>query len=308
MLKRLALLMLLLLLPAVAARYDPLQPLTKFQPLELQIDGNRPLPLRVYLTDTPGPAPVLLFSHGLGGSCEGYAYLGKQWASRGYVSVHLQHPGSDDSVWRDVPPEQRMEAMRKAASGRNLLLREEDVTRVLDTLTVWNATEGNPLHGRLDMSRVGMSGHSFGALTTQMVSGEDGHADPRIKAAVIMSPSSPRRGSGADAFASVQIPWMLMTGTEDAAPIGDQKVADRLAVFPALPPGDKYELVLDGARHLAFSDREAPGRNPNHHRAILALSTAFWDTYLRGDAAAKAWLTGSGARQVLQPADEFEMR
>ncbi|MCU0982443.1 MAG: dienelactone hydrolase, partial [Pirellulaceae bacterium] len=63
-------------------------------------------------------------------------------------------------------------------------------------------------------------------------------------------------------------------------------------VFPALAPGDKFELVLDKAEHSVFTERPLPGdreqRNLNHHRAILAISTAFWDAYLRGDAAAKA--------------------
>ena len=81
-------------------------------------------------------------------------------------------------------------------------------------------------------------------------------------------------------------------------------MASRLGVFPVLPPGNKYELVLEGAEHSAFGDRPLPGdkepRNPNHHRAILALSTAFWDAYLRGDAAAKAWLDGAGPRTVLE--------
>ena len=51
-------------------------------------------------------------------------------------------------------------------------------------------------------------------------------------------------------------------------------------------------------------DREP--RKPNHHRVILALSTAFWDAYLRGDAAALAWLTGAGPRSVMEPADQWQ--
>ena len=85
----------------------------------------------------------------------------------------------------------------------------------------------------------------------------------------------------------------------------------RLAVFPALPPGDKYELVLHEAGHEAFTDREIFGkepRNPNHHRVILALSTAFWDWYLRGDASAKDWLRGEGAKSVLEEGDTWRMK
>jgi predicted dienelactone hydrolase len=170
----------------------------------------------------------------------------------------------------------------------------------------------------MDLARVGMSGHSFGAVTTQAVSGQRFGLfgafgrDPRIRAAIMFSPSSPRRGSADNAFGRVDIPWMLMTGTKDIAGIGDADLASRLAVFPSLPPGGKYELVLEGAEHSAFTDRALPGkkgpRNPNHHRAILALSTAFWDAWLRGDQAAREWLDGPGARAVLEPRDRWQLK
>jgi predicted dienelactone hydrolase len=136
--------------------------------------------------------------------------------------------------------------------------------------------------------------------------------DRRIKAALALSPSSPRQGDPKDAFGSVTIPWMLMTGTRDVSPIRDIDVAARLSVFSSLPPGDKYELVLEGAEHSAFGDRPLPGdrasRNPNHHRAILALSTAFWDAHLRGDETARAWLRGPGPRSVLQERDRWQVK
>jgi len=43
-----------------------------------------------------------------------------------------------------------------------------------------------------------------------------------------------------------------------------------------------------------------------YHRAILALTTAFWDAELRANPAAKAWLNGEGARGVLIAADRWE--
>jgi hypothetical protein len=48
-------------------------------------------------------------------------------------------------------------------------------------------------------------------------------------------------------------------------------------------------------------------RNPNHHRVILALSTAFWDAYLHNDAAALAWLNGSGPRSVMETDDQWQL-
>lgn len=309
--------------PVDAAQYDPLAVSApdEVQTVELTVkdaERQRDLPLRIYLPKSRGPAPVVLFSHGLGGNRDGSAYLGKHWAARGFVSVFLQHPGSDDSLWKDLPPARRLAALRQAASLQNFLLRVQDVPAVLGQLAKWNAESGHALDGRLDLTRVGMSGHSFGAQTTQAVAGQatafgrQRFLDSRIKAAVIMSPSVPKAGSAERAFGSVKIPWLLITGTHDTAPIGGQTVESRRGVFPALPRGDKYELVLAGAEHSAFTDRALPGdkepRNPNHHRAILALSTAFWDAYLRGDGAAKTWLTSAGPRTVLEAKDEWQMK
>lgn len=304
-----------------AAGYDPLAvpAQSKTDVLDFTVCDKpraRDIPIRVYLPTNTTPAPVVLFSHGLGGSREGSAYLGKHWAARGYATVFLQHPGSDTSVWKDKPLAQRMIAIREAANSQNFFLRVKDVSAVLDQLEQWNKTTGHGLANRLNLTAVGMSGHSFGALTTQAVSGQAfGEkpflTDPRIAAALIMSPGSPRRETPQEAFGRVALPWLIMTGTKDTARIGAD-MASRLAVFPALPPGHKYELVLFGAQHSAFTEHALPGDqdapNPNHHRAILALGTAFWDAYLRKDPAAQAWLDGTGPATVLEARDTWKKK
>jgi predicted dienelactone hydrolase len=281
---------------------------------------HRDIPLRVYLPASTAAAPVVLFSHGLGGSRAGSAFLGEHWAARDYVAVFMQHPGSDDSVWKDEAGPERMGAMKRAASLDNFLARVQDVPAVLDQLKTWNSIGTNPLAGRLDLGKVGMSGHSFGAVTTEAVSGEtmpvggQKFTDTRIKAAIAFSPSTPVGRTAEAAFGSVKIPWMLMTGTKDLAPIGNADMKSRLAVYPALHGIPKYELVLIDAEHSVFTDRALPGdrepRNPNHHRVILALCTAFWDAYLHGDAEALAWLKGAGPRSVMEAKDrwQFEAR
>ena len=69
-------------------------------------------------------------------------------------------------------------------------------------------------------------------------------------------------------------------------------------------------LILDGAEHSAFGERALVGergdRNPNHHRAILATSTAFWDAYLGNDDGSREWLLGDGPRSVLEDADVWQ--
>jgi len=302
---------------------DPLASDSTVAPRVLDLDAidrarQRTIPLRVYLPAAATSSPVVLFSHGLGGSRQGNVYLAQHWSKRGYVVVMVQHPGSDDSVWKSQPALRRIAAMRKAANADNFIARVKDISAVLDELERWSRLPNHPLSGRLDTTRIGMSGHSFGARTTQAVSGQRllsgkvSYTDPRIRAAVMFSPSAPQRENASDAFGHVSIPWLLMTGTKDVAPIGDADVASRLAVFPALPPGNKYELVLDGAQHSAFTDHPLPGdkegRNPNHHRAILAISTAFWDAYLKGDREARAWLDGNGPRSVLEQSDRWQRK
>ena len=313
-------------IPAVAEEevtYDPLQvPHTeRDMPIDRVVkdaERDREIPVRIYLPMNPRPAPVVLFSHGLGGSRNGNPYLGRHWSGRGYVVVYLQHAGSDESVWQDAPPLRRFAALQSAANLQNTIDRLRDVKAVIDQLERWNTEESSTFRGRFDLLRLGMSGHSFGAVTTQWVSGQQlprggaRFSDSRIKAAIAMSPSGPRRGDPDASFGKVSIPWLLMTGTKDDAPIGNADVASRLSVFPALPPGGKYELVLDEGAHEAFSDRDLPGskvpRNPNHHRVILALSTAFWDAWLKDDPIARKWLDGEGPASVLEPRDRWQRK
>src|SRR5256885_14184429 len=159
---------------ALGENYDPLTVDPKFQPETRELTAhnarlNRDIPVRIYLPANEKPAPVVLFSHGLGGSRAGSKFLGEHWAARGYIVVFLQHAGSDDAVWRDVAPKERLDALREAASLENFLLRVKDVPAVLDQLETWNAS--GPPAGGMDLTKVGMSGHSFCAGAKKSGSG-----------------------------------------------------------------------------------------------------------------------------------------
>lgn len=309
----------LLPLPAKKAKaYDPLQVgagETVSKVLEVK-RGDRALPLRVYLPETTKPAPVVLFSHGLGGSRDNNPYLGNHWAKRGYVVVFIQHPGSDETVWKDVPRAGRMAAMREAASAKNLVLRAKDVPAVIDELAKWNVEKDHPLHARLDLKHIGMSGHSFGAVTTQAVAGQAmaggnvSFLEPRLSAAVMFSPSPPKLGDPAAALSPIRFPCLLMTGTLDTSPIGNTTAEDRLKVFPHLTRAPAWQVVFDKATHMSFGDRDLQGKpeaGNRYHEPILALTTAFWDSELRDNKEAEAWLAGDGAKAVMKPGDRWEM-
>lgn len=149
-----------LVLAGVAFGYDPLVVDTNVPPqtLELTVHDatqDRDIPVKVYLPAEKGPMQVVLFSHGLGGTREGSKFLGVHWAERGYVAVFLQHPGSDDSVWKGKDMVDGMAAMNGAASLKNFELRVKDVPAVLDQLAVWNADSTSPLAGRMNLQKVG---------------------------------------------------------------------------------------------------------------------------------------------------------
>lgn len=71
-------------------------------------DPNRHVPARLYLPNVPSaapgvtlvtkPVPLIVFSHGIGGSRAGYSHLGRDWASHGFASLHVQHLGSDRAI------------------------------------------------------------------------------------------------------------------------------------------------------------------------------------------------------------------
>lgn len=264
---------------------------------------QRNLPVTVYLPATDKPCPVIVFSHGLGGSRHGYAYLGEYWAAHGYVCVHLQHPGSDEAVWKNsLRP---MKALRQAAvDPANARNRPADVKFALDRLTSLNQDPASPLHGRLDLAHVGLAGHSFGAYTT-MACVTPGHPvgghDPRIKAAIAMSTPKPRRES---AYTAVNIPVYHLTGTADTDMAGGaEDPKDRRIPYDQTGHAPALLLTLNGGDHMVFSGpgarRKPDARDLRFQDEILRSTLAFWDAELKSDATARQWLLGTGFAALL---------
>ena len=268
----------------------------------LDIKRNRAVPVKIYYPVTENMvSPVIIFSHGLGGSREGYEYLGRYWASRGYVTVHVQHLGSDDAVWRQST--QIMQSLREAAANAdNAVNRPLDVSFAIDQLEVVNR-ETTPLQGKLNLNSIGVAGHSFGGFTVLAVIGqvfvgplgnEFTLADKRIKAAIAMSAPVPRKADLKKSFGSIEIPCLHMTGTQDDSPVGDTTPAQRRLPYDNIQAVDQYLLILNGGDHMVFSGFRAnpdKGRkDPVFHELICEVSTAFWDATLQNNIPARNWL------------------
>jgi len=282
---------------------------------------DRDVPAKLYYPKTgDGPFPVIVFSHGLGGTREGYSYLGNHWASHGYVSVHVQHKGSDDSVWRGSA-DPLGAARRAAADPRNMVNRPKDVSFAIDQMERMNAAD-SPLKGRLDLEHVAVAGHSFGAYTTLAVAGEvfrlpGGReltmADPRVKAAIPMSAPVPNRRADLDAaFGKIVIPCFHMTGTKDDSPIGETTAAERRLPFDHSKASDQFLVAFTDGDHMIFSGRpRALGqgqRDASFQNVIKQATVAFWDCYLRGSAEARTWLTEGGLKATLGADGVLEMK
>ena len=283
---------------------------------------NRTVPVKIYYPGgAAGPFPVIVFSHGLGGSREGYAYLGRHWAGCGYVSVHVQHLGSDSAVWEDAPLGDVLQNLRRSGANlANVTNRPLDVRFAIDQLVILNQTN-SPLKQRLDLDRIGVAGHSFGAFTTLAIAGETFVArngmpvtmsDPRVKAAIPMSSPVPFIKARLDeAFGSIRIPCLHMTGTRDASPIGETTPQERRLPFDHSNHADRFLITFKDGDQMIFSGRarmRGGEKDAAFQKLICIASTAFWDGYLKGDASAKAWFEGGGLQGVLGEMGTFEMK
>ncbi len=277
-------------------------------------DGKRQreVPIRIYYPrDGDYPCPVILWSHGLGGNRDGYSYLGKFWASHGYIVVHAQHPGSDSKVLR----ERGMQGLRTAGTARNASERPRDISFILDELEGFHASHPK-LQGKLKLDAVGVGGHSFGAQTTLLLGGQllgpnQAYADKRVKALLPMSAPVPVAMLRERAYTRVQLPTMHMTGTLDDSPIGETKAAERRIPFDKITGCPQWYINFQDGDHMIFSGRLARPNNAEKQadfafqKQIKQCSLAFWDAWLRSDAAALDWLNqemkaylGSAAAQV----------
>jgi hypothetical protein len=89
---------------------------------------------------------------------------------------------------------------------------------------------------------------------------------------------------------------LTMTGSRDQG-AGGQGPDWKKEPYKFSPPGDKYLLFIEGANHLSFGGGLG-SRSSVTTDVVKAVSLAFWDAYLKGDAGAKTSLTGG---EVVKP-------
>lgn len=286
------------------------------------VRGNREVPLKMYYPQTEGlkNIPLIVWSHGLGGSIDGAAFISRYLCSQGYVILHVQHAGTDSALWEGKPghPWDIIKALTIPRSAS--LARFMDVPFVLDNLDEFLGHHPDAA-AMIDRKTIGMSGHSFGAMTTQVMMGQQfpdeqgilqDYSDPRFKAGILYSPVPAFHLTGElpdRIYGSIDRPVFHMTGTDDSSPVEGFDYTRRLAVYDYSHKAEKMLMILNDGDHMIYNgSRGKLGQNPNrdlHEEIIKIAALAYWDAKLKKDAAAEAWLTGGGFATYLNGHGEF---
>ncbi len=257
-------------------------------------ERNKDVPLKIYYPQGSGSFPVIIFSHGAFASKDSYWALGEYWASYGYVSIHPSHADSrKDSGYRG----RLRQVMKDPEVWKN---RPRDISFVIDSLAQIEQLAPE-LQGKLDRSRIGVGGHSYGAYTAEAIGGATvlmpgaqkprSFGDKRVKAIVVLSPQGEgEMGLTAHSWDELRLPMLLMYGSRD---FGTQRRTPtwRSQPFYHSPPGNKYDVELEGATHFTFAGPIIKGGRQSSLFQCAKLETlAFWDAYLKKDPNAKQYL------------------
>lgn len=292
----------------ISADHEPMKVLmARGDFFDMGRDGRK-VPYKIYYpADVSGTVPVVIWSHGLGGSRDGAGFVSRYLASHGYVVVHVQHHGTDSSLWEGKPGHP-WDVIRNSHYGPTEVLNcYQDIPFALDQLA------SLPMASIMDLSVIGMSGHSFGANTTQVMAGQrfglpgelQSLKEPRFRAGILYSPvpsfntESPRE----EIYGDISLPLFHMTGTDDTSPIEGFGYERRLEVSQHSVGPEQALMILNGGDHMVYNgSRGQLGDNPkrkDHEDIIKVAALAWWDAYLKNDDSARSWLLEGGFTEWL---------
>lgn len=184
-----------------------------------------------------GRFPLVVFSHGNGGSRNQNTFWCDYLASHGYVIVSADHTGNASMTIIDGKPIS-FQGGERANSAKD---RPLDVSFLLDQMIRWDKGADKRFAGRIDTDHAAITGMSFGSYTAHWASDQD----PRFKAVIAMSGAPP-------SHTNLTVPTLRMLGTEDRT-IG---VAGNKAIREnhAMHTGPSYLLELKNGGHYSFTD------------------------------------------------------
>jgi predicted dienelactone hydrolase len=276
-------------------------PVLSYSPVVLPVPG-RPVDLqvRVCAPATGTGLPVILLSHGHGGSnnlssLNGYAPIANLWAAAGFAVIQPTHLSS-----RTLSHQ-----LAGAPAGPFFWRsRAEDMSHTLDRLDEIENTVPQ-LAGRIDHDKIAVAGHSLGGHTASLLLGaritdpETGEEvnllDPRIKAGVLLA--APGRGGDiltgwmaekvpffhTTDFSTMTTPALVVAGDKDDSQHFTDAGPDWHTDPYRLAPAPKALLTLFDAEHLlggisGYDAAETTDENPERVAALARLTSAYLRT------------------------------
>lgn len=253
--------------------------------------------------------PVAIMRGGASLEVWNYSTLAEDLASHGYIVVGFDAPYRtnivvfpDGRVMRRLPEnnpelcEERPLSEQADCVSSLLAAWSSDTAFALDRLTQMNNDPSGKFSEHLDMTRVGIFGHSFGGATALSFC----HDDPRCKAGIDIDgkPFGPVIHDG------LHQPFLFILSDQihGTDPETHQVLADVQSIYDRLPPDGRQRITIRGANHFLFSDDGAllkshivmgtlhavglVGIDGRRQLAATAHSVhTFFDVYLKGTAA-----------------------
>jgi predicted dienelactone hydrolase len=258
--------------------------------------------------------PLVIYSHGTGGSPDNASHITKHLARHGYVVAAAAYPLTSSVSFVNLSAA----ALSLSDAGNQ----PKDVSFMIDELL------DHSVFGKaIDPERIGSTGISLGAVTSYFLSYGLQTRDPRIGANAMIATADPPYaalsfGLGFDGtmHADVSVPALIFAGTKD---VFDSTTGGPYAYYARLQ-SPKYHVMIEGAPHLWFGDgsdvppdgknpdcgwfeENAPGMvlplckerggltDPMHQKAIVqSVIQDFFDAHLKGEEAALERLRGAG--------------
>jgi len=235
-----------------------------------------------------GKFPLIVFSHGNGGTRMQNTFWCDYLASHGYVIVSADHTANARvTVIKGKPILMQNDQRENSAVDR-----PKDMSFLLDQMTLWNGGADSRFSGKLDLTKPVAAGMSFGSMTAIRVA----DVDPRFKAVIAMS-------GAYESHSNLTVPSLYMLGTEDRTikAQGNERIRDVYAKHTR----NGFLLELKNGGHYSFTDifkldknfgdgagqgkRAATGEAFNYtsmettYQIINSYSIAFLGLYVRGE-------------------------
>lgn len=238
-----------------------------------------------------GPYPVVVIAHGMQLGADLYYSYVKRLATFGYVALTADYPASLINV--------------------NNTNNAKDLSGALD----WAAQEPK-LAGKADVNNAGMTGHSLGGKLAFLTS----TMDARVKASITLDPVDGGGFGGCNPPACVDVSALMPNLNIPTAMLGETldsmaggfgmacaPAAENYTTFYAGAKSPSLAVTVAGASHMSFLDNPNCGFTCSACKtetapagSVNALSrayvVAFYERYLRGDAAYDTYLTGAEAK------------